>query len=113
MVGGQLNLGFAPRWDVFDEVYAGKYPNALRSARRLPREGAWRQTRAPLRDMRRRKPFYQIDRQYWLERVSFGLTLSLHGPNSPFAVIAIITLIVRVPRIVKSSIAPARERIEP
>lgn len=26
MVGGQLNLGFAPRWDVFDEVYAGKYP---------------------------------------------------------------------------------------
>lgn len=111
MVGGQLNLGFAPRGGVFDEVYAEMCPNALRSTRRLPREGAWWQTRAPLRDVRRRKPFYQIGRQYWLERVSFGLTLSLHGPNSPFAVIAIITLIVRVPRIVKSPIAPAREKI--
>ena len=51
-----------------DEVYEGKYPSTLRSTHRIPREGAWWQTRAPLRDGRRRKPFYQVVKLYWQER---------------------------------------------
>ena len=44
-----------------------KCANALLSARRLPREGAWWRTRVPLRDARRQKSFYQVARLYWQE----------------------------------------------